>query len=339
VLGRPLARFTEALPQMETMQEGGELPEQKGGERRGGREQKRDLQQARQGLTRPERLPDPLGLIGIEGPGTGAQVAQRLVGEGDARARLLHQQEKGKDQARIGEPDPAQAALDAEVLPKGALSVNVDAGHLAGHAGTLLTAVSGDGAAHRLGDLGTGSHVGGAAQRPAQAREHGLHGTHRADVLAPGLASPGPTHQQRRRQGEQQQDRQTQRTAIHRQQSQAKTCNQQAPLKCQVVAAQPGILVDHHHLEAPLAAGARALPAQGPGQLRHEGQRTDAPPELMADGSDQQQPNRHHCSPEEPVAGETLPRPERRQSGQQQRCDQQQPTDQQRPAHEPSMAL
>jgi hypothetical protein len=60
-----------------------------------------------------------------------------------------------------------------------------------------------------------------------------------------------------------------------------------------MVAAQPRVVLHHHQLGPALATGAAAVPAEGTGQLRHEGQRADAAPDLMADGTDQQQPANH----------------------------------------------
>ena len=259
-----------------------------------------------------------------------------------ADADLLHQQEEGEDQARVGEPGPGEAALAPQGLPEGALRVDVDAGGLAGHAGALLAAIGGDRAAHRLGDARTGAHMGLTAHGPSQAGEHGLHRPHRADVLAPGLAAPGPAHQHCRRQGGQQQDRQTQGAAVNPQQPQAEPGDQQAPLQRQVVACQPGLRLHLHQLRLPLAAGAGALPAEGPGQLRHERKRTHAPPELMAEHPDQQHTHGHHRAPEQPVAGLTMQLTVRidqqragghqplgqRQQWKQQGDDQQQPADQ-----------
>lgn len=57
---------------------------------------------------------------------------------------------------------------------------------------TVLPALLSHLAAHRLGDLRSGSHAAGAAQVPAHGGEHGLQRTHQAEVPTRALAAVGP---------------------------------------------------------------------------------------------------------------------------------------------------
>ena len=249
---------------------------------------------------------------------------QRRVG----RSAAVHpqQEEKRKDQPGVGAPGPVQAAFALQVAPEGTFGIDVDAGALAGHAGALFASVRRQRAAHRLGDARAGVEVGALPQRAAQACQHLLHRPHRADVLAPGLASEGPAHGQGGRHGAQEQHRQRDRAVVHRQQPQAEPRDQQRPLQLHVVLPQPGVGADLHHIQAAIGAAGPPLAIQGPGQLRHEGQGTDATPELMAHSSDDQQAAGHNAAPEQPIAVQASHRHHQRQ-------DQTDPADQQQPTH------
>ena len=202
---------------------------------------------------------------------------------------LHHQLKEHQHQAGVGIPSPAQAALAFELLPEGSLRIDVDARRLAGHAGALLAAIGLERSAGRLTGFAAAPQMGRAAKGSPLARDHGLHRAHGAEVLAPGFAPVGPTHQQRCCDGDQQQRSQANRRGIHRQQAQAEPCDQQAPLQLDVMAAEPGIGVDFHDHRFALFVEHLTLPAEMAKQLREEGQWADASPQLMAQHHQHQQ--------------------------------------------------
>ena len=106
--------------------------------------------------------------------------------------------------------------------------------------------------------------------------------------------------------------------AVGTQQAQTETGDQEAPLQFHVMAAEPGIGPYHHQLRPVAPDGPGALPTEGLGQLGNKGKRAEAPPELMADATDQQQGKRHNRAPKH-----TIPR--KRADGNEKRKEQSKP--------------